>query len=63
MSSQSPGGTSFRDDTREVSQVIGAVFIFGILVVAFSGYQAFVIPNQNAETEFNHYGDVKDDMT
>jgi len=37
--------------------------LFGILVIAFSSYQAVVVPNQNAEVEFNHFQDVQDDFT
>lgn len=33
---------------------IGAVLLFAALIIAFSSYQAFVVPNQNKEVEFNH---------
>ena len=36
--------------------------LFAILIIAFSSYQAFVVPNQNAEVEFNHNQDVQTDM-
>ena len=53
---------SLRSDTRAVAPVLGAVLLFGITVVAFSGYQATVVPNQNAEVEHNHFQEVKDQM-
>jgi len=53
---------TLRSDTRAVAPVLGAVLLFGIAVVAFSGYQATVVPNQNAEVEYNHFQEVKDQM-
>ena len=43
-----------RDDDRAQAIQIGAVLLFGILVISFSTYQAFVVPNQNENVEFNH---------
>ncbi|ACV47852.1 MULTISPECIES: Ig-like domain-containing protein [Halomicrobium] len=51
-----------RDDDRAQSVQIGAVLLFAMLVVAFSSYQAFVVPNQNRAVEFNHNQDVRDQM-
>ncbi|WP_018257636.1 Ig-like domain-containing protein [Halomicrobium katesii] len=51
-----------RDDDRAQSVQIGAVLLFAMLVVAFSSYQAFVVPNQNHAVEFNHNQDVRDQM-
>ncbi|MFB6186855.1 MAG: hypothetical protein ABEI86_08325 [Halobacteriaceae archaeon] len=53
---------TLRDDSRGVSEVIGFVMIFAILVIAFSLYQAQLIPNQNEQVEFQHFQDVRDDM-
>lgn len=53
---------SFRTDTRAVSQVIGFILLFGILTIAFTGYQAQVVPQQNAETEFEHFQENRDDL-
>jgi len=53
---------SFQTDTRAVSQVIGFILLFGILTVAFTGYQAQVVPQQNAETEFEHFQENRDDL-
>lgn len=51
-----------RADERGVSTVIGAILIFGFVVIAFTGYQATVVPNQNSEVEFEHFEGVQDDM-
>jgi hypothetical protein len=45
-----------------VSEVIGAVIIFGAVVVAFSTYQAFAVPAQNEVTEFDHSTRVEQDL-
>lgn len=49
-------------DTRGVSQVIGAVLLFGAVIIAFSTYQAFAIPAQNEVTEFDHSTLVEQDL-
>jgi hypothetical protein len=50
------------DDERAQSVLVGAILLFAILTVTFSSYQAFVVPNQNAEVEFNHNQRVQNDM-
>ena len=50
----------FRGDERAQSVVIGSLLVFTILVLSFSGYQAFVVPNQNAQVEIDHSQTVKD---
>ncbi|MEF8886118.1 MAG: Ig-like domain-containing protein [Haloarculaceae archaeon] len=52
----------YRDDDRGQSVQIGAVLLFGALVVALAGYQAFVVPQQNERVEFSHSQTVQDDM-
>ena len=54
--------TSFVADRRAVAPVVGFVLLFGIAILAFSGYQATQVPQQNAETEFQHYQDVQNDL-
>jgi len=49
----------FVGDERAQSIQIGAVLLFAVLIIAFSSYQAFAVPNQNAEVEFNHNQDVQ----
>jgi hypothetical protein len=45
-------------DERGQAIQIGFVLIVGTLVVSFALYQAFVVPNQNREVEFNHNQEV-----
>ena len=52
----------FGPDERAQSTLVGFILLFGILVVAFASYQAVVVPNQNAEVEFNHNQGVQTDM-
>ncbi len=47
---------------RGQSVVIGAVILFGFLVIGLSTYQATVIPAQNQQIEFDHELTVRDDM-
>jgi len=51
-----------RDDERAQSVQIGAVLLFAVLVIAFSSYQAFVVPNQNRAIEFNHNEQIRNQM-
>jgi hypothetical protein len=53
---------TFLGDTRAQSIQIGAVLLFGILVISFSIYQAFIVPNQNREVEFDHFTTAQNDM-
>lgn len=46
-------------DDRAQSVVIGSLLIFTILILAFSAYQAFAVPNQNAQVESQHFQDVQ----
>lgn len=49
-----------RSDERGQSVVIGSLLIFAILIVAFSAYQAFAVPTQNAQVESQHFQTVED---
>jgi len=49
-------------DERSQAIQIGAVLLFGILIVLFASYQAFVVPAQNSAVEFNHNQRVQNDM-
>jgi hypothetical protein len=60
--SPQPDSTSIRDDDRAVSTVIGAVILFGFLIVTLSVYQAQVVPQENAQTEFQHSEEVRSDL-
>jgi hypothetical protein len=46
-------------DRRAQSVQVGVVILFGFLVLAFAGYQATVVPQQNGEVEFNHFEEVE----
>jgi len=52
----------FNGDTRAVTQVLGFILLFGILTIAFTSYQAQIVPQQNAETEFEHFQENQDDL-
>jgi len=49
-------------DERAQSIQVGAVLLFAVLIVAYSTYIAFVVPDQNREVEFNHNQQVQRDM-
>ena len=51
------GGTD-----RAQSIQIGAVLLFGALVIALSLYQAVVVPDQNKQVEFKHSVSVQGDL-
>ncbi|KPN30538.1 hypothetical protein SY89_01273 [Halolamina pelagica] len=44
----------FWGDDRGQSVQVGAVLLFGFLVIALTTYQTTVVPQQNAEIEYNH---------
>jgi hypothetical protein len=50
---------TFTGDERAQSVQVGAVLLFGVLIIAFSSYQAFAVPEQNREVEFNHNQQVQ----
>ena len=50
---------TFTGDERAQSVQVGAVLLFGMLIIAFSSYQAFAVPEQNQEVEFNHNQQVQ----
>lgn len=47
---------------RGVSEVVGAILVFGIIVAALGTHQAFIVPDQNSEVEFKHEQVVQDDL-
>jgi hypothetical protein len=42
--------------------VIGTVILFGFLILALSLYQVQIVPQQNAQTEFEHFEEVQNDL-
>ena len=49
-------------DRRGVSEVVGFILVFGFLILALTAYQATVVPQQNAQTEFQHFEEVRNEM-
>ncbi|GGM54864.1 hypothetical protein J2752_000689 [Halarchaeum rubridurum] len=49
-------------DERAVAGLVGAILLFGMLVVALSLYQAQVVPSENARVEFDHSQQVGNDL-
>lgn len=47
---------------RAVSEVVGFILIFGMLVTAFTVYQGIVVPDQNRQVEFQHNQEVQGQM-
>jgi len=60
--SDSKSKVSFVDDTRGVSEVVGFILVFAVLILALSTYQAAIVPQQNAQAEFQHFEDVRNEM-
>jgi hypothetical protein len=52
----------FSADERGVSEVIGAILVFGLLVALLAILQAQAIPAANKEVEFNHNQEVQSDF-
>ena len=50
------------NDTRAVSEVMGAILVFSLLVTALGAYQAVIVPNQNEKVEFRHNKEVQRDF-
>lgn len=51
-----------KDDTRGVAPLIGVILLFGMLIIGLSMFQSSIVPQQNAEVEFNHNERVQGDM-
>lgn len=52
----------FRRDDRGVTVQIGAVLLFGILIIALATMQVTVVPDENEATEFQHSLDVQESI-
>ena len=52
----------FAADNRAVSAVVGFILIFGILMLTLTVYQAQIVPQQNAQTEFEQYEETRDEL-
>lgn len=49
-----------RSDERAQALQIGAILLFGMLIISFSTYQAYVVPDQNKRVEFDHNQNLQD---
>lgn len=54
---------NLREDDRAVTVQIGAVLLFGILIVALATFQVTVVPNENSAAEFEHNLDAQQGMS
>lgn len=61
MSSLLPDSSLMEDD-RAVAPLIGFILLFGMLTIAYAGYQAEIVPQQNQGVEFDHSQDVQSDL-
>ncbi|EJN59336.1 Ig-like domain-containing protein [Halogranum rubrum] len=52
----------FHGDDRGVTVQIGAVLLFGMLIISMSMYQATVVPSENEQVEYQHNQRVQEDM-
>lgn len=52
----------FPGDERSQSVIIGSLLLFGFVIIALSSYQAFVIPQENEQVEFDHNQEVQSQM-
>ena len=53
---------NFDSDERGVSEVIGAILVFGIVIVLLGIIQTQAIPAANEQVEFNHNQEVQSDL-
>jgi len=53
---------TFASDSRAVAPLVGFILLFGLLVVVLAGYQAQVVPQQNADVEFQHFEENRNEM-
>jgi len=53
---------SLRGDSRGVSEVLGAILVFGLVLTLIVLVQATAVPQANEETEFKHNEEVRGDM-
>ena len=52
----------FRHDNRGVSEVIGAILVFGLLIALMAIIQTQAIPAANQQVEFDHNQEVQGDL-
>ena len=52
----------FNADERGVSEIVGAILVFALVILLLSIIQSQAVPNQNQEIEVQHSVDVQGDM-
>ena len=52
----------FWDDTRGQSVQVGVIILFSFAIIAFTSYQAVIVPQQNQQVEFDHSQNVQSDL-
>ncbi|SEO65938.1 hypothetical protein SAMN04487948_10428 [Halogranum amylolyticum] len=52
----------FRGDDRGVTVQVGAILLFGLLILSMSAYQTTVVPAENEQVEFRHNQQVQEDL-
>lgn len=55
--------TVFVPDERGVSEVLGAILVFGLLILLLTLLQTQAVPNANEEVEFEHNQMVRQDLS
>lgn len=53
---------TFTADTRGVAPVLGFLIIFVALILSFTTYQAFIVPDQNERIEVDHNQEIENEM-
>jgi hypothetical protein len=53
---------NFITDNRGVSEVVGAILVFGLFVALLAVFQTVAIPAANEEVEYNHNQELQSDM-
>lgn len=51
-----------RGDSRAQAGQVGAILLFAVIIILLSIYQAYMIPNQDQQVEFNHFTGAQSDM-
>lgn len=52
----------FSADTRGATVQVGAILLFGMIIVSMSFHQSFVVPQENRAVEFEHQTDVENEL-
>lgn len=52
-----------RQDDRGVSTLVGAILLFGIILVVYATWQAAVVPAENKQIEFDAFQEAGEDVT